>query len=171
MFESLNVSDAKLQTFKLLSNSKASNIQTISNGKASNISNNMKKILSIAFLILFCSCSTPVIRNDASIGFDKEKHDFGTIVFKKEAVCKFEFTNTGKSALIISDVKTSCGCTVPEWTKEPLRSGKKGMLTIKYDAAFPGVFHKTVEVTYNGPGSPVSLEINGEVEYPENSKL
>jgi len=73
--------------------------------------------------------------------------------------------------LIISDVQTSCGCTVPEWTKEPLRSGKKGMLTIKYDAAFPGVFHKTVEVTYNGPDSPVSLEISGEVEYPENGEL
>ena len=131
----------------------------------------MNKFYSLVLFILLGACSNTVTRNDASIGFNKEKHDFGTIAFKKEAVCTFEFTNPGKSALIISDVQTSCGCTVPEWTKEPLRSGKKGMLTIKYDAAFPGVFHKTVEVTYNGSDSPVSLEISGEVEYPENGEL
>jgi len=131
----------------------------------------MNKFYSLVLFILLGACSNTVTRNDASIGFNKEKHDFGTIAFKKEAVCTFEFTNMGKSTLIISDVQTSCGCTVPEWTKEPLRSGKKGMLTIKYDAAFPGVFHKTVEVTYNGSDSPVSLEISGEVEYPENGEL
>jgi hypothetical protein len=127
----------------------------------------MNKFLSIALLILLCACSTTVTRNDASIGFNKEKHDFGTVAYKKEAACTFEFSNTGKSVLVIYDVKTSCGCTVPEWSKEPIRPGEKGLLKIKYDAAYPGVFHKTVEVIYNGPGSPVSLEINGEVEYPE----
>ena len=131
----------------------------------------MNKFFSIVFLILLVACSTPVTRNDASIGFNKKKHDFGTIAFKKEATCTFEFSNTGKSALVIYDVKTSCGCTVPKWTKEPILPGKKGILTIKYDATFPGEFHKTVEVTYNGPGSPVILELKGEVEYPENSKL
>lgn len=122
-------------------------------------------------MAMLYACSTTVPRNDASICFNQEKHDFGTIALKKEATCTFEFLSTGKSALVIYDVKTSCGCTVPEWTKEPIRPGKKGLLKIKYDTAFPGVFHKTVEVTYNGTGSPVSLEINGEVEYPENSKL
>jgi len=126
----------------------------------------MNKFYSFAFLVLLYACTTPVIRNDASIVFNKEKHEFGTIALKKEAACTFEFSNTGKSALIIYDVKTSCGCTVPEWTKEPIRPGKKGLLKIKYDAAYPGVFYKTIEVTYNGPDSPVSLEINGAVEYP-----
>ena len=130
----------------------------------------MNKCYSIVFLILLGACSTNVNYSDASIRFNKEKHDFGTIQYKKEAACTFEFSNTGKSALIIYDVKTSCGCTVPEWTKEPIRPGKKGLLKIKYDAEYPGVFYKTIEVTYNGPGSPVSLKINGEVEYPENIK-
>lgn len=122
-------------------------------------------------LFLLLACSPAVIRNDASIGFGKEKHDFGTIAYKKEANYSFEFTNTGKSPLIISEVKTSCGCTVPEWTKAPIRSGEKGQIKITYDAAFPGVFHKTVEVFYNGAGSPFSLEIKGEVAYPKDNQL
>lgn len=131
----------------------------------------MNKILSIMLISMSCACSTTVIRNDASIGFAIKKHDFGKILLKKEAVCTFEFSNNGKTALVIYDVKTSCGCTVPEWTRKPILPGGKGWLKIKYDAAFPGVFHKTVEVTFNGPGSPANLEIVGEVEYPVNSEL
>lgn len=122
-------------------------------------------------LFLFFACSPIVTRNDASIVFEKEKYDFGTIPFKKEASVLFEFTNPGKTMLIINDVKTSCGCTVPEWSKEPIRPGRKGQITIKYDADFPGVFHKTVEVFYNGVDSPYMLGIKGEVEYPEDNQL
>lgn len=142
-------------------NRNIANNRNFSNGEALNPLNKMNKFYSFVFLVLLSACSTTVTRNDASIGFNKEKHDFGTIAYKKEAACTFEFSNTGKSVLIIYDVKTSCGCTVPEWTKEPILPGKKGLLKIKYDAAFPGVFRKTIDVTYNGSGSPVSLEING----------
>lgn len=131
----------------------------------------MNKPFTILLTALLFACATAATRNDATIGFSKVKHDFGMIPNKKEVACTFEFTNTGKTALVIYDVKTSCGCTVPEWTRKPILPGEKGWLKIKYDAAFPGVFHKTVEVIYNGTGSPVSLEINGEVEYPENSEL
>jgi len=130
----------------------------------------MNKYFSILIFVLLSSCSATVTRNDASISFTKEKHDFGLIPCKKETTCTFEFTNPGKTMLIINDVKTSCGCTVPEWSKEPIRPGGKGTIKIKYDAAFPGVFHKTVEVFYNGSGSPAKLEIKGEVEYPEEKK-
>ncbi len=152
--------------FNMLNNRNIAN-----NRRILNSSHNKNIFLSFALLILLSACSTPVIRNDALIGVNKEKHDFGTIAYKKEVACTFEFLNTGKSALIIYDVKTSCGCTIAEWTNAPIRPGNKGLLKIKYDAAFPGVFHKTVEISYNGVGSPVSLEINGEVEYPENIKL
>jgi len=131
----------------------------------------MNKYFSLVLLILLCACYDNSVRNDALIGFSKEKHDFGAIPFKKEATCTFEFSNTGKSVLILYDVTNSCGCTVPEWNKAPIRPGEKGFLKIKYDAAFPGVFHKTVTVSFNGADSPVNLEINGEVEYPEKSKL
>lgn len=129
----------------------------------------MNKLYTILLPILLYACSSTVVRNDASIGFGKEKHDFGSIPYKKETIFSFEFTNPGKTMLVINDVKTSCGCTVPQWSKEPIRPGGKGLIKIKYDAAFPGVFHKTVEVFYNGPGSPDSLEIKGEVEYPDET--
>ena len=116
------------------------------------------------------ACTTTTNNNDAVIKFDKEKYDFGKISYKKEAICTFEFSNSKNSSLIIYDVKTSCGCTVPEWTKDPIRIGKKGELKIKYDAAYPGMFHKTIEVFYNGPDSPAILEIKGEVDYPDEIK-
>lgn len=127
----------------------------------------MNKLLTALILVLLSACTASVSHKDASINFNKEKHDFGTIPYKKEATYSFEFTNPGKTMLMIYDVKTSCGCTVPEWPKEPIRPGRKGKITIKYDAAFPGVFHKTVEVYYNGSDSPTILMIKGEVEYHE----
>lgn len=130
----------------------------------------MNKYSSILLLVLLCGCSATVIRNDASVSFSKDKHDFGTIPYKNEATYSFKFFNPGKTMLIINDVKTSCGCTVPEWPKEPIHPGRRGQITIKYDAAYPGVFHKTVEVIYNGLESPFSLEIKGEVEYPEKDE-
>lgn len=117
------------------------------------------------------ACSNEVIRNDASIDFADKQHDFGTIPLKKETSFSFEFTNSGKTPLLVSEVKTSCGCTVPEWPKKPILSGDKEVIKINYDAAFPGVFHKTISVFYNGPGSPMELEIKGEVEYPEENDL
>lgn len=129
----------------------------------------MNKLLTALIIFLLSACSATVNSNNGSISFSKDKHDFGTIPYKKEAIYPFEFSNPGKTMLIIYDVKTSCGCTVPEWPKEPIRPGEKGMIKIKYDAAFPGTFHKTVEVFYNGLGSPDSLEIKGEVEYPDET--
>jgi len=130
----------------------------------------MNNYLTILLLIFLYGCAAPVARNDASVSFSNERHDFGKIAFMKEAVYSFEFTNPGKTMLMIYDVKTSCGCTVPEWPKEPIRPGRRGQITIKYDAAYPGAFHKTVEVIYNGLESPFSLEIKGEVEYPEKDE-
>ena len=129
----------------------------------------MSKYIFILFFIFFQACTVNVPQNDASIGFVNEKHDFGTIPLKKEATYSFGFTNPGKTMLIIKDVKTSCGCTVPEWSREPIRRGKKGLIEIKYDAASPGMFHKTIEVFYNGPGSPAILEITGKVGYPDEN--
>ena len=131
----------------------------------------MNKLIASLVLFLFFACSPAVPRNDALVAFRKEKHDFGAIPYKKEAIYSFEFTNPGKTPLIISEVKTSCGCTIPEWTKAPIRPGGKGLIKIKYDAAFPGVFYKTISVFYNGVESPYALEIRGEVEYPEDHQL
>ncbi|MFA5327370.1 MAG: DUF1573 domain-containing protein [Prolixibacteraceae bacterium] len=128
----------------------------------------MNKQITILILFLFVACSPAVPRNDASLSFSNNKHDFGTISLKNEATFSFEFINHGKTPLVINEVKTSCGCTVPDWPKKPIKPGKKGEIKIKYDAAFPGVFHKTIEVFYNGKDSPQTLNIKGEVEYPDD---
>lgn len=133
--------------------------------------NTLKKYLSILIIVLYCACSINGNHDNTTISFNKEKHDFGKIPYEKEVVCAFDFYNTGKSLLIVYDAKPSCGCTVPEWTTEPILPGEKGQLKIKYDAAFSGAFHKTVDFYYNGPNSPIKLEIQGEVESPKGGDL
>ena len=81
----------------------------------------------------------------------------------------FFITNTGDSPLLIQNVETSCGCTTPKWTKEPIKSGKSGEITVTYDAKYPGRFHKTISVFANVPNSPIELSIAGEVAYEEES--
>lgn len=127
----------------------------------------MKNYLIWSLVLLLAGCSAPVTRNDASVLFKEQEHDFGSLSYKTEIEYGFEFSNSGKTALVISDVKTSCGCTVALWTKEPLKPGKSGTIKVQYDAAYPGMFLKEIFVHYNGPGSPVILKIKGEVKYPD----
>lgn len=128
----------------------------------------MNKIVTLILVLLVCACTTAVMTNDAVIDFSKAEQDFGSIPYQKEASCSFQFSNPGETPLLILDVKTSCGCTVPEWTKKPVKPGSSGKIKIKYDADFPGVFHKTIKVYYNGKDSPKELSIKGEVAYPDD---
>lgn len=123
----------------------------------------MKRYFIPCMLSLFFACSEPVIRNDAGIQFREQEHDFGILNHKEAVDHRFSFSNPGTTMLVISNVKTSCGCTVAEWTKTPVKPGKSGMIDIRYDAGSPGVFHKEIKVYYNGPDSPVVLKIKGEV--------
>jgi len=123
----------------------------------------------ICFVLI--SCSARSSKNDAVIHFNGEEHNFGTLQYKQEAEYIFEFTNPGKTPLIITSVETSCGCAAADWTKEPVKPGKSGQVTVKYDAASPGVFYKTIKVHYNGKDSPVTLKIRGQVAYPEDLKI
>jgi len=123
------------------------------------------RVLSIACWFLFYSCSSSISNNNAVIQFTETENNFGKLTYKQKAEYNFEFTNPGKTPLIISNVKTSCGCAAADWTKEPV---KPGHITVKYDAASPGVFQKTITVHFNGEDSPVKLHIKGQVEYPED---
>lgn len=98
------------------------------------------------------------------ITFTKETHEFGNVEEGKQAIHEFEFTNTGKSPVIISNVSASCGCTTPFWTKDPVLPGKKGKITASYNSAGrPGAFHKTVTVTSNAEPATKVLTIKGAV--------
>lgn len=100
----------------------------------------------------------------AHINFETVLHDFGQIPVGTNAVCEFTFTNTGKEPLILSNVKASCGCTVPEWTKEPVLPGEEGVIKVKYTTVSrPNVINKAVIVHSNADNKQVILRIKGEV--------
>lgn len=104
-----------------------------------------------------------------NVEFKTDMHDFGTVAEGPDAEFKFEFKNTGKEPVILSAVTASCGCTAPEWSKEPVLPGKKSVIKAVYHTAGrPGGFNKTITVTSNA-GVKV-LTIKGNVEKaPESS--
>jgi hypothetical protein len=102
---------------------------------------------------------------EANMVFENEKHDFGTFEEVKGKVeHKFIFTNMGETPITITNVKSSCGCTTPSWTKEPIPPGGKGYINAVFNPKNrPGKFHKTITVSSNATNSPVTLHINGNV--------
>lgn len=132
----------------------------------------MKSLIFTTLSVLFCtgafaqqsaiSSSNPNPKG-AEFTFKKEMHDFGGIQQDVPVKTTFEFTNIGKEALIISDVKPSCQCTAPEWPKEPIAPGKSAKITVGYNAKALGQFNKTVTITSNARTNPKVLTIQGHV--------
>ncbi|MCI7561981.1 MAG: DUF1573 domain-containing protein, partial [Bacteroidales bacterium] len=78
-------------------------------------------------------------------------------------VTEFKYKNTGKVPLILSKVRSSCGCTVPSWSKEPLMPGQTGTITVKYNTNNVGQINKSITVESNASNGRVVLKIKGEV--------
>jgi len=117
----------------------------------------MKKIfLLIAFVFAGLS-----LQAQAKIEFKSETIDYGNIAKGSDGVRVFEFTNTGDADLIISNVKSSCGCTVPEKPKGPIAPGASGEIKVKYDTKRVGPIRKTVTVYSNATQAIKALKING----------
>lgn len=93
----------------------------------------------------------------------KPDADLGNIVKGKPATAVYEFVNHGKTPVIITNVKTSCGCTSKSYTQEPVQPGQKGTVKATYNAAKSGKFYKTVTVTLNDGSAPKVLKIRGTV--------
>lgn len=82
--------------------------------------------------------------------FDKKEHDFGEIEAKTAVETVFNYTNTGEAPLVITDIKSSCGCTVPQdWSKEPLAPGESGKFTVKFNGSGKNKVTKSITVTAN----------------------
>ncbi|UXP33808.1 DUF1573 domain-containing protein [Reichenbachiella agarivorans] len=96
--------------------------------------------------------------------FTEEDYDFGKINEGDEVEHVFQFTNTGDAPLIISDAKGSCGCTVPEWPKEPIGIGEKGQIKVKFNSSKkPGIQNKTVTITANTFPKQSRIKIKADV--------
>ncbi len=115
--------------------------------------------------------STSNNNNAADFKFETDQHDFGTIPEGPEAKFDFEFTNTGKEPLILTDVHASCGCTTPVWPKEPIQPGAKSKITAVYNTkGRGGNFTKSITIKSNAKSGDKIIMIKGMVEKaPTNS--
>lgn len=124
----------------------------------------MKK-LSFVFVMCLVSMTLKSQYSITTLKFSETQHDFG--VFREEAgrqTFNFIVTNTGNQPLVIQKVTASCGCTTPEWTRQPIAPGGQGKVTAIYDPANrPGVFDKTLTVYTNTKPASTTLTIKGEV--------
>ncbi|MDD2196734.1 MAG: DUF1573 domain-containing protein [Bacteroidales bacterium] len=102
-----------------------------------------------------------------TIEFDTTVYDYGEIDYASDGVCVFTFTNTGNEPIVISSVRASCGCTVPSWTKDPIKPKEKGEIKVKYNTYIPGAFNKSITVLSNGNPSRVALRAKGLVKKGE----
>lgn len=96
--------------------------------------------------------------------FVAQSFDFGKIKQGTPVTHEFRFTNSGAVPMIITNVQASCGCTTPDWSKEPIAPGGEGFIKATYNAASLGAFNKTVTVTANVDNGFVQLSIKGEVQ-------
>jgi len=132
----------------------------------------MKNFFTIAIMLLTLSvfAQTPEVvkvvdPNAAIMTVENETIDYGDLVKgTDDGVRVFKFINTGKSPLTIS-VQSTCGCTVPSYSKEPILPNGSGEITVKYNMS-PGRFSKTIIVTTNGNPEKVNLRIKGNIIDP-----
>lgn len=100
----------------------------------------------------------------AKVNWVKEIHDFGEIPKGKPVSADFSFTNTGDEPLFVADVVPGCGCTVPDYPKEPIAPGKSANIKVTYNAAQPGAFAKAVTVNFQDAALKKVLNIKGSVK-------
>jgi len=127
----------------------------------------MKKIILVAAIALISFATNA----QAKIQFKTDTIDYGQIEKGSDGLRIFEFTNTGNEPLIISDVKSSCGCTVPEKPKGPIAAGASSVIKVKYDTKRVGKIRKTVTVYSNATEPIKALKIKGEVMAADNKSV
>jgi len=132
----------------------------------------MKKIFALLSAMFFMfnvalAQSEKVVepKNGPVISFKETNHDFGNIQFKGNGTYEFVFVNTGNEPLILSQPKSSCGCTVPEWPRQPILPGEQNVIRVTYkNTDRPGSFNKYVTIFSNSlTNNEIKLHIKGTV--------
>ena len=99
----------------------------------------------------------------AKIEFKQQVIDYGEIAKGSDGLRVFEFTNTGDVPLVVSDVRSSCGCTIPKKPENPIAPGETGKIEVKYDTNRVGPIRKTITVQSNADTPTVAVKIKGKV--------
>lgn len=131
----------------------------------------MKKVLSLFIVTAFVFSAFAQDANtdknkkvkEPEITFETLVHDYGNIMQGDNGTCEFVFKNTGKADLLLTNCRSSCGCTVPEWPKDPIAPGKKATIKVKYNTQRVGAINKSITVESNAVNNRVVLNIKGNV--------
>ena len=112
-----------------------------------------------------------IVQGQSKIAFEKTEHNFGSFLEAAGVqTTTFKFKNTGTTPLILNEVRASCGCTTPKWTRDPVAPNGSGEITVTYDPKNrPGSFNKSITVGSNAENSSVVLIISGQVEQKEKT--
>lgn len=111
--------------------------------------------------------SAEEVANAPVIKFDKDSYNFGKIKQGDKVSYNFKFTNAGKSPLIITNAVASCGCTTPEWPKEPVKPGDSGVIKVTFNSTGKsGLQDKLITITSNTIPTTTLAHLIGEVEAP-----
>ena len=123
----------------------------------------MKKLILTTILSVFAMLAFAA--GEAEIKFEKPSHNFGSFPESQKVTCTFKFTNTGDNLLVIHQAIASCGCTVPKYSKEPIKPGESGEITVTYNGAgkFPGHFKKSITIRTNAKQEIVRLYVEGDM--------
>ena len=137
----------------------------------------MKKVIILGIFLVFCLNKSHAQNHiqlyqssHSVVSFPEETFDFGEVAFGVPVSHKFNFENISKQKICIRDVKTSCGCTTPDFSTEPLKPGKKGGITARYDSKKAGKFVKTLTVIISD-SEEIVLTIKGTVKTPMKAAL
>ena len=131
---------------------------------------NLEKIMKNVIVLIVIGLLTFGVQAQekvATIDFELDTIDYGTIEKGSDGVRIFEFTNNGDAPLVISKVSSSCGCTIPKKPEEPILPGQTGEIQVKYDTKRVGPIRKAITVISNADTPTVILKIKGEVKAPE----
>lgn len=114
---------------------------------------------------LLCAFFAFAAQAQGVMEFEKTTHDFGEVTEGDFAEHTFTFKNTGDAPIIMSNVRASCGCTTPEWSKEPVAPGETGFVKARYNSkGRPGNFNKSITITSNAKTPTTQLRIQGVVK-------
>jgi len=131
-------------------------------------------VITLFTSVLLLSCkngSGSKMKGDAGIAFADSSIEFGELEFNGDGDGEFVFTNTGNIPLLLTHVRSTCGCTIPEWSEEPVNPGDTSRIHVSYDTHRIGQFRKSIYVYSNAASGTQQLFISGEVLRPEQSEI